>query len=114
MTLAVCTRCGAKKRGALTPCPDCQFDPTESDDKAKAMVLTDHYLSQENLEGISERIKAGKSIDYPMAEVQQLIQTFEENPEVGQIPKSIVVGCVLVTLLLITLVAVVVWYVFHA
>ena len=94
MTVAVCIRCGAMKVGALTPCQECQFDPEENEDKAKAMVLTDHFLPQPELETISERIRAGEPVTYPKDMINEYIKTFEDNPDIGKFPLSIKIGCI--------------------
>ena len=106
MTIAVCTKCGEVKHGALTPCPFCSFDPELSEDKAKAMVLTDHFLPKEELEKISEQLKNGQSVTYPDEVVQEYIKTFEENPEAGQNPGKFIIGCLIVVCLII---AIVIW-----
>lgn len=93
MTVAVCTRCGAMKHGALTPCPQCKFDPEGNEDKAKAMVLTDHFFPKEELEKISERIKNGQAVIYPEEVVGAYIKTFEKNPNMGKVPVSLKIGC---------------------
>ena len=62
MTTAVCIRCGALKFGALVPCPECGFHPQESEDKAKSIVLTNHYLEEEEIQRISGLIKAGEPV----------------------------------------------------
>ena len=85
MTVAVCIKCGAIKHGALTPCPDCRFTPEENEDKAKAMIVTDHFLSQADLEQIGERIKTGQPVKYPGEAVQEFIRQLEENPNIGSL-----------------------------
>ena len=92
MTLAVCIRCGAMKVGAPTPCPECQFEPQENDDKAKAMLLTDHFLSETELEKNSERIRTGEPVNYPQDLLDEYIETFEENPDLLKFPMSIKIG----------------------
>ena len=94
MTLAVCIRCGAMKVGALIPCRECQFDPEKNEDKAKSMVLTDHFFSQNELEKISERIRVGEAVTYPQGMVDEFVKTFEENPNFGKLPLSIKIGCI--------------------
>ncbi len=81
MTVAVCIRCGEMKHGALTPCPECGFDPEEDEDRAKAMIVTDHFLPIEELETVAERIKSGEPVIYPEDTVKQFTQTLEENPD---------------------------------
>ena len=79
MTVAICIRCGARKLGALTLCSSCGFMPTDSRDKAKAMILTDHYLAVPDLEGLGERIRDGLPVTYPQEAIAGYIVMFEEE-----------------------------------
>lgn len=106
MTVAVCTRCGAMKHGALTPCPNCKFSPDGNEDKAKAMVLTDHWLPTEELQKISESIKSGQPVIYPERMMSNYIKLFEENPNIGKFPLSIKIGCLGI---IVSAIGVVVW-----
>lgn len=80
MTAAVCLKCGAIKHGALIACPSCQFLPEENLDKAQAMIVTDHYLSQADLEIIGNRVRDGLPVQFPEEAVQQYLELLEENP----------------------------------
>lgn len=111
MTVAVCTKCGAIKHGALTPCLKCHFDPKLNEDKAKAMVLTDHFLPKEELEKISERLQNGQPVTYPDDVVQGYISAFEENPDIGKVPTRLKTGCIIV---LAAIIAVTAWLVMKA
>ena len=97
MTVAVCIRCGALKHGALTPCPKCRFDPERNEDKAKAMVLTDHWLPEEELGRISERIKSELPVTYPEDMVRQYVEFFEKG--IG-LPLTVKIGCAAVAVCL--------------
>ena len=57
MTIAICIDCGVEKKGALTPCSICGYKPETKIDKAKSMLLSDHYLSQIELKMVSEQIR---------------------------------------------------------
>jgi hypothetical protein len=105
MTVALCIRCGAMKHGALTPCNDCGFDPDENEDKAKAMVLTDHFLPREELEAIAGRIKSGQPVIYPEEAVKEFIRTFEENPDILK-PGYFNIGC---SVAIVVIIAALVW-----
>src|ERR671931_2390697 len=72
LTLAVCVRCGRMKHGAFTPCPKCSFDPADAADKAKAVMLTDHYFSKDQLEGIGRRIQSGLPVSFNQAQVDEI------------------------------------------
>jgi hypothetical protein len=80
MTIAICIKCGTEKIGALTSCPDCGFEPHDNEDRAKAMVLTDHWLPPEELGRIGVRIQSGLPVDYPEEMVEDYIRELEENP----------------------------------
>lgn len=108
MTLAVCIQCGAMKLGALTPCLECQFDPQENEDKAKAMVLTDHFLPKHELETISKRIKADQPVTYPQDMIDEYIKAFEDNPNIDKFPLSAKIGCIAVV---VATVALIVWFI---
>ena len=82
------------KAGALTPCRECQFDPEENEDKAKSMLLTDHFLSETELEKICERIKVCEPVNYSRDLLDEYIKTFEENPDIDKFPVSIKIGCI--------------------
>ncbi|WON72926.1 hypothetical protein [Nitrosospira sp. Is2] len=84
MTTAICLCCGAVKLGALTPCPECRFDPQENGDKAKAAVPTEHFLSQEDLNAVSERIKSGLAVAYPDELGKDLSHDFASNSGLGK------------------------------
>ena len=105
MSIAICTRCGAIKRSAIARCPECRFVPRDHEATAKAMVLTDHFLSREDLEAIAERIRTGKEVTYPEQVVQGIVDKLEENPNRLRVPVSFKVG---VVVLLLGVIAVVV------
>jgi hypothetical protein len=62
MTNAVCLRCGAQKHGAWVPCRKCGFSPSTAEEKAKAVALSDHYLSAEDLQRAGETIASGEEL----------------------------------------------------
>ncbi len=84
MTIAVCIKCGTMMHGTLKPCPNCQFDPELIEDKAKAMILSDHFLPKEDLEEIAERICNDQPVNYPDDAVKDYVQFFEKNPNFGK------------------------------
>ena len=101
MTLAICIKCGGTKQGALTSCRDCGFDPEDSEDKARSMIATDHFLSHEDLADIGERIRTGQPVHYPEDAVAKLLLEFEEGAD--KFPKMLVFGGLGLTLLLVVL-----------
>jgi len=55
MTIAVCLNCASMKFGAWTPCSECGYDPLNLEDRAKSLMLSDHFYSQQELEEFSVR-----------------------------------------------------------
>lgn len=64
MTVAVCLRCGAFKRGAYTTCLKCSYTPDDDESLTKHLLGTDHFHSREALEAIAARITSGESITF--------------------------------------------------
>ena len=58
---------------------ECGFIPVLSEDKAKSTILTDHWLSQDEIKRFSKRIKEGQPVIYPDQAVQQYIAVYESN-----------------------------------
>jgi hypothetical protein len=106
MTIAVCIRCGARKHGALTPCGGCGFDPAENLDKARSMILTDHFLAETDLDGIGERIRTGLPVNYPEEAVAEYVAMFERGAD--KLPLFLRIGCVIAILAVVGVVAFVV------
>jgi hypothetical protein len=95
------------KHGALTPCPECGFDPEEDEDRAKAMIVTDHFLPIEELETVAGRIKSGEPVIYPEDTVKQFIQTLEENPDLLK-PASLSLGWLVA---IVVAIAALIWFI---
>jgi hypothetical protein len=96
------------KHGALTPCGNCGFDPSEPEDKAKAMILTDHWLSEGHLEQIAALLRSGREPKYPEDALVKYEQMFTENPDLGPpFPKGLRKGCIVV--MVVALIGSVLW-----
>jgi hypothetical protein len=67
------------------------------------MILTDHVLSIEDLEGIGERIRNGQAVTYPEETVAEYVRLFEQGAE--RPPKALLYSCMIVALLLAFIVA---------
>jgi hypothetical protein len=99
MTIAVCIRCGAKKLGALTLCPGCGFAPLDNSDKAKAMILTDHSLSRDQIDMIAARIQARLPVTYPedaIAGYAALLERGAGKPRLLGPGFAVVLVCILI------------------
>lgn len=77
MTHAVCIKCGTAKFGALTPCQQCNFEPTETRDCARSILLSDHHYPLFELDRIGEALRAGRPIVYDPEEILEYCRTIE-------------------------------------
>ena len=59
----------------------CGFEPIEEEDQAKSVLLSDHYLSHDDLSGVANRIKDGLPVSFDLASIQGLAEMVRE---VGQ------------------------------
>lgn len=110
MTVAVCIECGAIKHGALNPCPECNFAPDDNEAKARSMIVTDHFLSRPDLDGISERIRNGQPVTYPQEAVDDYVKMFEENPNMEREAGRFIYGCFAVVAFVVVAVIAAVFY----
>ena len=60
MTVAVCVKCGAIKHGAFNACGVCGGRPLSEDELTYSLVMTDHYFSVDDLNGMSAAMLSGK------------------------------------------------------
>ena len=111
MTVAVCTSCGALKRRATTRCAECRFEPRGDEATARAMVLTTHFLSRDDLEAISERLQTGKEVTYPEEIVTQIVERLRRRsaggmPFVFKISFGLILlGVIVVVVLVMTMIS---------
>jgi hypothetical protein len=60
MTIAICFSCGALKFGAFCPCDKCGASPTEEDELAVSLMMTDRRMRMPELENLSEAMMRGE------------------------------------------------------
>lgn len=94
MAVAVCLRCGCFKHGPFNPCPSCRFTPDDDETLTKHLLVTDHFLSREELQKISERVKAGEVVEFP-PEVLQEVRVKKEHLEASlrRLRRGCTLGC---------------------
>ncbi len=80
MTRAICIRCAAGKVGALTPCPECNFDPKSNEDQARSIVLSDHHLSPAALDSAGAEIRSGGTPALPEDLVTGYMESLKNPP----------------------------------
>ena len=107
MTIAICLKCGAFKHGAWTPCRKCGHLPSDEEDKAKHIIVTDHYFSKDDLEAASARIQEGKELQFSQEQVDQFKETLRTTklPSVGT-ARRLRYGCFA---FIATIIAFVIW-----
>ena len=79
MTVAVCLKCGAIKVGAWTPCPKCHHLPEDPEDQAKHMIISDHYFSRTDLDGISANVKNGLPVHFDAKNIADIVATLKSS-----------------------------------
>jgi hypothetical protein len=65
------------KHGAWTPCPKCRHTPEDLEDRAKHVMISDHYLSQADLESISARVQSGQPLHFDPKQVEDYVATLK-------------------------------------
>lgn len=76
MTVAVCLVCGERKFGAYLPCPACDWEPVDDEDKVRSTLLTDHYQPVQALERIGVALAGGTEVVLPEDVVQDHLRQF--------------------------------------
>ena len=57
MSRSICIRCHAPKKGVLTLCLKCGFDPQTPQEQAQSLTLSDHDLRDIQLEELTDELK---------------------------------------------------------
>ena len=84
MNHAICLKCGTGKAGALGQCPRCGFQPQDSDDKAKSILLSDRCAKMPLLEKVGRRIASGEKMKFDEADVLKISDALEAVPKVAK------------------------------
>jgi ribosomal protein L40E len=92
MTVAVCLKCGAIKHGAWTRCLECGYTPDDDESYTRHLLVTDHYLSREQLEEVAARVKSGQPVDFPP---ELLRQAWVSKADVEKDQRACAIGCFL-------------------
>ena len=106
MTVAVCLRCGEFKHGAWTPCPKCRYMPQDDESLTRHLIVTDHFMTREQLEEVSARVKAGGTIEFPP---ELLEKARVRKADVDRAARRFWMGCLLVLALAAVAAAFWVW-----
>lgn len=73
MHLAVCLVCGTHKRGALVPCPACDWEPVAEEDRVRSLLVAEHHADEEDLDRVAEALRAGNDVVVPEVLVLQAL-----------------------------------------
>jgi hypothetical protein len=90
MTVAVCLKCGEFKHEAWAPCLKCGYTPDDDESYTKHLLVTDHFLSREELEQMAGRIKAGEAVEFPPEVLQQ---AWVSKADVEKANRGWTIGC---------------------
>ena len=101
MTTAVCLKCGHLKIGALVCCSQCGHTPTDSEDKARHMLLSDRFLSREELEKAASDVRSGTPIFFDSQHLQDLLDVMPGTTESRKVLWLMLLVIALLFLLLI-------------
>ena len=74
MTKAVCFNCGELKHGAFTSCKACHIRPAGEAEMVRSLGLSDHYLTQEQIDQVAKLIKNGEPIQFQEEQLELLTQ----------------------------------------
>jgi len=72
MTKAVCFNCGEIKHGTFTSCKACQIRPAGEFEMVRSLGLSDHYLTQEQIDQVAKLIKNGEPIQFQEEQLELL------------------------------------------
>lgn len=74
------------------------------------MIVTDHFLTRDDLDGIAERIHTGQPVTYPQDAVDDYIKMFDENANMEREAGRSIFGCFAVVALVVVAIIVAVFY----
>jgi hypothetical protein len=94
MTVAVCLQCGAFKHGAFNRCRKCGYTPNDDESLTKHLLVTDHYLSRDELEGVSAKVKQGERIQFaPETLKQAWVSKKLLDAQMKKLNRGCLIGC---------------------
>lgn len=106
MTAAICLNCGEFKFGAWTPCRKCGHVPTDEEDRAKHLIVTDHYLSQADLKSVGKNIKDGKQPQFSPEQIEQFKDTLRTaQPVTESDGRRLRLGCIFFVAAILSIIA---------
>jgi hypothetical protein len=97
---AICIKCGADKRRAVTTCTQCKFRPTSDLDLAKSVSLSiEQFVTPEEpdaawdmrMREAQRQLQAGQPVEYDERQLQDLI---DNKKLIARIPLSAPLGAV--------------------
>jgi hypothetical protein len=79
-------KCGSEKLGALTACHECAFVPRAPIEQARALLLSDHHNSLDELSTLADQIKRGEPIEFDDVELDAIVQQMLQDPGTLKMP----------------------------
>jgi hypothetical protein len=97
MTVAVCLKCGSFKHGAFILCSHCGYKPEDDESLTKHLLVTDHFLSGEQLKAVAAKVKANEPVEFaPEALKAAWVSKTQHEAERKNLGRTCSFGCVIV------------------
>jgi hypothetical protein len=91
----------------VDPVPGLWLYTDDDESYTKHLLVTDHYLSREQLDDLSQKVKRGETIDFP---ADLLKQAWVKKADVDKGNRSCAVGCAVALIAIIVLAALAFWW----
>ena len=106
MTAALCLNCGEEKYGPWSPCQACDFCPEDSDSLTKHLLVSGHYMSQEEQAEVAQKVKNGQEIEFD----PEQLKLHKVDPErIAKDIKGMERGCMVVVAIAIIIIGYMIW-----
>jgi uncharacterized Fe-S cluster-containing radical SAM superfamily protein len=92
MERALCLACGEEKNSAWIPCPKCDFEPVDIQDRARHYWVAERCREPARLERIQVAVRAGEEPVFDEEEVARIVEDLGQESLVGAAAFGLVIG----------------------
>lgn len=92
MMRALCLACGSEKNSAWVPCPECEFEPTSLEERARHYWVAERSEDELFWSRVTAVVKAGEELPVDEVELEQLMEDLGEESLLGAALFGLVVG----------------------
>ncbi|HEV2970723.1 MAG TPA: hypothetical protein VGY55_12200 [Pirellulales bacterium] len=97
MTVTVCLNCGSFKHGAFIRCRECGYEPEDDESLTKHLLVTDHFLSGEQLKAVAAKVKAKEPIEFAQESLKAAwVSKTRLDAEKKNLGRACSIGCIIV------------------